>query len=181
MPNAAFHKLKGGISLIVWLLCDDWESCDDLEKREETVCSSLLTFPFSLSSSKPGLGVKLRRTAPQLELKDAFRAERAYGLSGAYLLSAAYADGAEVAVDGDVVAVAHHYDDASVEVEHRAYLAVEHRAYRCAWLPLDVDALVVEPYVPKPGHVLLAEVAHYAARPGQRHWQAAPVALEAAA
>ena len=109
---------------------------------------SLLVFPFSLSSPKPSLGVKLGRTAPQLELEDVFCAERADGLAGVYLLSAAYADGTEVAIDGDVASVAHHYDDASVEVEHGAYLAVEHRAHRRARLPLDVDALVIEPYVP---------------------------------
>lgn len=50
MPNAAFHKLKGGIWLIVWLLWEDWESWEDWEKWEEAVDFSLLVFPFSLSS-----------------------------------------------------------------------------------------------------------------------------------
>ncbi len=91
------------------------------------------------------------------------------------------ADATEIAVDGDVAAVAHHDRHGAAEAEHGTDLAVENATGLGSGLAADVDALVVEGDILQTFDIVLAKVADNAVGAGDGHGQTAAVALEVTA
>lgn len=78
-------------------------------------------------SPEPCLRIQLSRSASQLKLQDVVLAYHTKCLTGTDMLTAVYVYGAQVAVNRNIAAVAHHYDHAAAETEHGTNLAVEYR------------------------------------------------------
>lgn len=94
------------------------------------------------------------------------------------MLAAADTDGREVAIDGDVTAVANHYRHGSSDAEDIANLAVKDAAGMCTGLSFDVNTFIVEGNVLQSLDNILAKVADNAIGTRNRHGQASTVALE---
>ena len=132
-------------------------------------------------SSQPAFGVQLLRLLTQLELQDVVLTDATQCLTGGHLLTATYVDVGQVAIYGDVAAVAHHDDNGTSEAEHGTDLTIEDAADLSASFSLDVDTLIVESHIMQPLHIILSEVADNAVGTCDRNGQTTAVALEATA
>ena len=123
----------------------------------------------------------LKKYIAELEVQDGAAVVRGVGedfaeaLPGLHLVARLDGSGREVAVDGDVGAVADEDVEQAVQLEHGGHLAVEDGAGLCAGLALDVDALVVQLHAAQAFDGVLAVAAGDDVRAADGHGQAAAV------